>query len=35
MELEDMVNEVDLDQNGTIDFDEFLDLMGKKLSNGE
>ena len=30
-ELQDMVNEVDTDGNGTIDFDEFLSLMDRKM----
>lgn len=30
-ELGDMINEVDADQNGTIDFAEFLTLMAKKM----
>jgi calmodulin len=29
-ELRDMVNEVDVDQNGSIDFKEFLDMMTRK-----
>ena len=29
-ELQDIINEVDADQNGTIDFPEFLNLMGLK-----
>ncbi|KAF5206534.1 Calmodulin, partial [Thalictrum thalictroides] len=33
-ELEDMINEVDADQNGTIDFPEFLNLMARKTKNG-
>lgn len=28
-ELQDMVNEVDKDGNGTIDFEEFLDMMSR------
>jgi Ca2+-binding EF-hand superfamily protein len=32
-ELEDMLNEVDIDKNGTIDFDEFVALMGQKFQN--
>lgn len=30
-ELQDMINEVDVDGNGTIDFDEFLNMMAKKM----
>merc|ERR1712106_1314136 len=30
-ELETMINEVDIDGNGEIDFDEFLTMMAKKL----
>ncbi|XP_060602181.1 calmodulin-A-like isoform X1 [Ruditapes philippinarum] len=30
-ELEDMVREVDVDGNGTIDFDEFLQMMSRKM----
>ena len=30
-ELQDMINEVDADGNGTIDFPEFLSLMAKKM----
>jgi len=30
-ELQDMINEIDYDGNGTIDFDEFLSLIGKKM----
>ena len=29
-ELQDMINEVDTDGSGTIDFPEFLNLMAKK-----
>ncbi|PWA35394.1 calmodulin [Artemisia annua] len=29
-ELQDMINEVDADQNGTIDFPEILNLMPRK-----
>ena len=30
-ELQDMISEVDADQNGTIDFSEFLNLMARKM----
>jgi len=30
-ELQDMINEVDIDGNGTIDFKEFLGLMARKM----
>ncbi|KAK3599650.1 hypothetical protein CHS0354_029111 [Potamilus streckersoni] len=30
-ELEEMIKEVDVDGNGTIDFDEFLHMMGRKM----
>jgi calmodulin len=30
-ELQDMINEVDADGNGTIDFAEFLNLMQRKM----
>lgn len=30
-ELQDMINEVDADGNGTIDFTEFLNLMARKM----
>ncbi len=30
-ELQDMINEVDIDGNGNIDFGEFRDLMAKKI----
>lgn len=30
-ELEDMINEVDADGNGTIDFPEFLTMMARKM----
>ncbi|KAI4329967.1 hypothetical protein MLD38_028287 [Melastoma candidum] len=32
-ELRDMINSVDANQNGTIDFPEFLDLMAQKLKD--
>jgi len=32
-ELQDMINEVDVDQNGTIDFPEFLAMMAKKMKD--
>ncbi|CAN6937538.1 unnamed protein product [Brassica oleracea] len=32
-ELQDMINEVDADGNGTIDFPEFLNLMAKKMKD--
>ena len=32
-ELQDMINEVDEDGNGTIEFDEFLVMMSKKVFN--
>jgi calmodulin len=35
VELQDMINEVDRDGNGTIDFEEFLDMMAKKLKDGD
>lgn len=30
-ELQDMINEVDVDGNGSIDFPEFLSLMARKM----
>ncbi|KAK3035893.1 hypothetical protein RJ639_033394 [Escallonia herrerae] len=33
VELQDMINEVDADQNGTIDFPEFLNLMSRKMKD--
>jgi calmodulin len=32
-ELQDMINEVDADGNGTIEFPEFLTLMARKIRN--
>ena len=32
-ELQDMINEVDEDGNGTIEFDEFLVMMSKKVTH--
>jgi calmodulin len=32
-ELQDMINEVDADGNGTIDFPEFLTLMARKMAD--
>jgi len=32
-ELQDMVNEVDKDRNGTIDFEEFLDMMSRNSAD--
>merc|ERR1712066_812719 len=32
-ELQDMINEVDADGNGTIDFPEFLSLMSRKMKD--
>lgn len=36
-ELQDMINEVDIDGNGTIEFTEFLGMMARKMkeSDGE
>ncbi|KAK1590649.1 uncharacterized protein LY79DRAFT_590357 [Colletotrichum navitas] len=34
-ELNDMVNEVDADNNGSIDFNEFLNLMAQKVQVGD
>ncbi|XP_073317374.1 calmodulin-2 isoform X1 [Primulina huaijiensis] len=34
-ELQDMINEVDADQNGTIDFPEFLNLMARKMKDAD
>ena len=32
-ELQDMINEVDADGNGTIDFPEFLSVMARKMKD--
>jgi Ca2+-binding EF-hand superfamily protein len=32
-ELQDMINEVDADGNGTVDFPEFLTMMARKMHN--
>lgn len=32
-ELQDMINEVDADGNGTIDFPEFLNMMARKMQD--
>ena len=34
-ELHDMINEVDADGNGTIDFAEFLSLMSRKMKDAD
>ena len=34
-ELQDMIDEVDEDGNGTIEFDEFLVMMAKKIKENE
>ena len=34
-ELQDMINEVDADGNGTIDFPEFLSLMARKMKDSD
>ena len=35
VELQDMINEVDADGNGTIDFPEFLSLMARKMKDSD
>lgn len=34
-ELNDMINEIDEDGNGTVDFDEFLIMMSKKMKEND
>ena len=34
-ELQDMINEVDADGNGTVDFPEFLSLMTRKIKDAD
>jgi len=34
-ELQDMINEVDVDGSGTIDFPEFLTMMAKKMKDSD
>jgi calmodulin len=34
-ELQEMVNEIDLDGNGTIEFDEFLYMMSRQMREGD
>lgn len=34
-EVQDMINEVDADGNGTIDFPEFLNLMSRKMKDAD
>merc|ERR1712110_1316814 len=34
-ELQDMINEVDSDGNGSIDFPEFLDMMSRKMKDAD
>ena len=35
VELRDMINEIDADGNGCVDFPEFLTLMAKKMNDGD
>jgi calmodulin len=35
LELQDMINDFDTDENGTIDFTEFLTMMARKLKDAE
>ena len=34
-ELKEMVDEVDEDKNGTIDFEEFLSMMANRITNSD
>ncbi|RXW19537.1 hypothetical protein EST38_g6305 [Candolleomyces aberdarensis] len=34
IELRDMINEIDKDRNGTVDFDEFLEMMSRSIPRG-
>jgi calmodulin len=34
-ELQDMINEIDVDGNGTIDFEEFINMMAKKMRESD
>lgn len=34
-ELKEMVDEVDTDKNGTIEFEEFLEMMAQRISNAD
>ena len=34
-ELQDMINEVDADGNGNIDFPEFLTMMARKMNSND
>jgi calmodulin len=34
-ELQDMINEVDEEGNGTLEFNEFLQLMSRKMKDAE